>query len=83
MKGHLENNSDFIPRVKSKPLDEYKQEADIISSAWPLCGKQTAEHVYGCNSQVRRLLKSLRSLGLKDGSWDYVICKVSSCFVSH
>lgn len=44
MKGHLENNSDFIPRAV-QTIDEYKQEADIISSAWPLCGKQTAEHV--------------------------------------
>ena len=69
MKGHLENNSDFSPRVKSKPLDDYKQETHIISSTWPLCGEQTEEHIYGCSSQVRSLLKSLRSLGIKEESW--------------
>lgn len=47
MKGQPENNSDFIPSVKSKPLDGYKQERDVIWSAWPLCGKQTVEQVRG------------------------------------
>lgn len=46
MKGQPENNSDFIPSVKSKPLDGYKQR-DVIWSAWPLCGKQTVEQVRG------------------------------------